>query len=310
VIEGEEEIGSPNLERYMDAFPEAFAADVMVLTDCDNPSSDVPGLTTSLRGLYQVELICEALRSDVHSGMWGNMVPDPGNALVKLLARLLDDDTRLAVGRVAVDAEWREKSRALPFDPSSVAAAVPLVTGVAPLPERDRSAAEWLWRQPAVTVLSTTLPAPGAHKNAIRPRASAVLSVRLAPGQTREQMRASLERVLLSDAPGGVRVVLRDHAGGAESWLYEPRGPAFEAAHRASTAAWGHAPIEIGAGGSIPFVALFGRRYAHLPLILNGVLDPQAGLHGPDESLSLEVFEKAVHASVRLYAELGALGGT
>jgi acetylornithine deacetylase/succinyl-diaminopimelate desuccinylase-like protein len=121
-------------------------------------------------------------------------------------------------------------------------------------------------------------------------------------------MRALLEPVLLEDPPAGVRVSLRERPGGAESWLYEPRGPAFEAAERAYAAAWGHGLIEVGAGGSIPFVALFGRRYSHLPLILNGVLDPRSGLHGPDESLSLAVFEKAVHANVRLYAELAELG--
>src|SRR5690606_41157873 len=95
VIEGEEEIGSPNLERFMDAFPGDFEADVMVLTDCENPSTESPGLTTSLRGLYEVELSCEALSSDVHSGLWGNMAPDVGNALVLLLSRLVDEDGRM-----------------------------------------------------------------------------------------------------------------------------------------------------------------------------------------------------------------------
>jgi acetylornithine deacetylase/succinyl-diaminopimelate desuccinylase-like protein len=73
VIEGEEEIGSPNLERYMDAFPERFEADAMILTDCENPSTEIPGLTVSLRGLMEVEITAEALHSDVHSGLWGNM---------------------------------------------------------------------------------------------------------------------------------------------------------------------------------------------------------------------------------------------
>src|SRR5690606_16294450 len=102
VIEGEEEIGSPNLERYMDAYPEMFDADVMVLTDCENPSVDMPGLTVSLRGLLEVEVKCEALSADVHSGLWGNMVPDSGNALVLLLSRLLDKDGRLALARMEV----------------------------------------------------------------------------------------------------------------------------------------------------------------------------------------------------------------
>src|SRR5690606_27630138 len=82
VIEGEEEIGSPNLERYMDEYPADFEADVMVLTDCENPALDLPGLTTSLRGLYELNLRVEALESDVHSGLWGNMAPDVSAALV------------------------------------------------------------------------------------------------------------------------------------------------------------------------------------------------------------------------------------
>jgi hypothetical protein len=78
LLEGEEEIGSPRLGDYMSAFPEDFAADVMVLTDCDNPSTDVPGLTVSLRGLLDVEVTLRALRGKVHSGLWGGAVPRPG----------------------------------------------------------------------------------------------------------------------------------------------------------------------------------------------------------------------------------------
>ena len=304
VIEGEEEIGSPNLERYMDAFPEAFAADVMVLTDCENPSTDIPGLTVSLRGLYELELICEALESDVHSGLWGNVAPDPANALVLLLARLLDEDGRMCVGRVDVDDEWRASVTDIPLDDDVVRLGARLRKSVAPLPDRGRSKAEWIWRQPAITVLSTTLPRPTDQKNAIRARASATLSVRLAPGQTHAEMRGLLEKVLLADAPGGVDVSLRDCPGQAESWLYEPSGPAFDAANRAYEKAWGWPLLRIGIGGSIPFVALFGRRFGDLPLILNGVMDPQTAAHGPDESMDLGVFEKAIVANVYLLAEL------
>lgn len=305
-IEGEEEIGSPNLERYMDAFPDAFASDVMVLTDCENPSTEIPGLTVSLRGLYEVELVCDALSSDVHSGLWGNAAPDPANALILLLARLLDEDGRLKVGRVDLPRTWGESVADIPLGDEVVRSGARLLADVAPLPLRGRTTAEWLWRQPAVTVLSTTLPRPEDQKNAIRARASATLSVRLAPGQTQEQMRELLEEALLSNAPGGVKVSLRDCPGRADSWLYQPQGPAFEAADRAYTKAWGRPLVRIGIGGSIPFVALFGRRFAELPLILNGVMDPQTGAHGPDESMDLGVFEKAVLANVFLLSELAA----
>jgi acetylornithine deacetylase/succinyl-diaminopimelate desuccinylase-like protein len=155
-----------------------------------------------------------------------------------------------------------------------------------------------------VTVLSTSFPKPSEHKNAIRGRASAVLSIRVAPGQTNADIRAALEKTLLSSPPGGVKASLVERPVGGESWLYEPKGPAFEAADRAYTKAWGRPLLPIGIGGSIPFVALFGRKYADLPLILNGVLDPLSGAHGPNESLHLGVFEKAICANVHLLDEL------
>lgn len=307
LIEGEEEIGSPNLERYMDAFPEAFASDVMVLTDCENPSTTIPGLTVSLRGLMEVELVCESLGLDVHSGLWGNMVPDPATALVLLLARLLDENGRLALGRQEPPEAWRRAATRLPLTPEVIAQAAQLVSGVKPLPEDGRPPAEWLWRQPAVTVLSTTLPRPEEQKNAVRRRASATLSFRLAPGQTAEQMRELITGVLLKDPPGGVRVQLVERPGRSDSWLYEPSGPVFDAVDRAYVKGWGEPLLRIGIGGSIPFVALFGRRYGHLPLVLNGVMDPETGPHGPNESLHLGVFEKAIVTNAYLLAELGAL---
>lgn len=306
VIEGEEEIGSPNLERYMDAFPADFAADVMVLTDCENPAIDRPGLTTSLRGLWEVELTCAALASDVHSGLWGNMVPDVSLALARLLTRLTDADGRPLFGLCEVPEAFRQAARAIPLDAQVIREGAHLLDDVAPLQEAGRSPAEWLWRQPAVTVLSTTLPRPDQHKNALRSSATATLSIRVPPGKTREELRQELERLVLIDPPAGVRVTLTDRPGGAESWLYTPTGPAFAAADRAYQEAFGRPLTQIGIGGSIPFVALFGRRYAHLPLILNGVMDPKTGAHGPNESLHLGVFEKTIVASVHLYAELAA----
>jgi len=305
LIEGEEEIGSPNLERFMDAYPEVFASDIMVLTDCENPALDIPGLTVSLRGLCELEVVCEAIESDVHSGLWGNVVPDVSTALVKLLSRLLDDDGRLAHGRVEVPEAWRQDAARVPLTDDVIRVAAHLLDGVAPLPNRGRPHPEWVWRQPAVTVLSTTLPTPDHQKNALRARASATLSVRLGPGQARDDIRGLLANVLLAEPiPGGVKVSLVDKPGGAQSWLYTPRGPAFEAADRAYTAVWGRPLLHIGVGGSIPFVALFGRRFGDLPLILNGVMDPESGAHGPNESLHLGVFEKCVLTNCALYAEL------
>ena len=308
LIEGEEEIGSPNLERFMDAYPEAFESDVMVLTDCENPSTEIPGLTVSLRGLLEVELTCEALEADGHSGLWGNMVPDVSTALMLLVARLVDGDGRMRVGRVEVPPEWSEAAWSVPLEEEVIRKGAHLCEGVDPLPARDRPPAEWLWRQPAITVVATTLPTPDKKKNALRRSATATLSVRLAPEQSAEDMLGRLREVLLVDPPGGVMVRVEEEGWSGEGWLYTPKGPAFEAADRAYEKAWGSPLVQVGVGGSIPFVALFGRRFGDLPLILNGVMDPMTTAHGPNESLHLGVFEKAILANVYLLDELGALG--
>jgi len=308
VIEGEEEIGSPNLEQYMDAYGPQFDADVMVLTDCENPSIDIPGLTVSLRGLLEVELTVSALDADVHSGLWGGMVPDVSVALIKLIDRLTDDDGRMKVGRVEVPADWREKAWDTPITVDVIAKGAHIIDGVSPLPDRGIPPAEWMWRQPSITVVATTLPTPAIKKNALRQQASAVLSVRLAPGQTGEEMLSALSGVLLVDPPGGVKVELEQNGWAGEGWLYEPKGPAFDAADRAYTRAWGAPLARVGVGGSIPFVALFGRRFGDLPLILNGVMDPETTAHGPNESMHLGIFEKAIRANIYLFDELGALG--
>lgn len=113
-----------------------------------------------------------------------------------------------------------------------------------------------------------------------------------------------MQHELLRDPPCGVKVQVTEKGWSGEGWLYEPKGPAFEAADRAYRAAWGEGLHRVGVGGSIPFVALFAKRYSDLPLILNGVMDPETTAHGPNESLHLGVFQKAILANVYLYDEL------
>jgi len=307
LIEGEEEIGSPNLERYMDAHPDAFASDVMVLTDCENPSPEIPGLTVSLRGILECTVTCAALDADVHSGLWGGMVPDVSTALVSILARLWDENGRLHHPRAQVPADWAAKAWDVPLTRPVIREGAHLREGVDPLPDQGHPPAEHLWRQPAVTIVATTLPTRETKKNALRREASATLSVRVAPGQADAAVKDVITRTLLANPPGGVTITVDWATGESGAWLYTPKGPAFAAADRAYQRSWGRPLLAVGVGGSIPFVALFGRRFGDLPLILNGVIDPKTTAHGPDESLHLGVFEKAILANVYLYDELGAL---
>jgi acetylornithine deacetylase/succinyl-diaminopimelate desuccinylase-like protein len=156
-------------------------------------------------------------------------------------------------------------------------------------------------------VLATTLPTADRKKNALRAKATATLSLRVAPGQRPEDLAAAVSQELLRDPPQGCKVTVAPQGTPASGWLYEPKGPAFDAADRAYQRTWGHKLVRVGVGGTIPFVALFGRRFGDLPLILNGVMDPETTAHGPDESLHLGLFGKAIAANVVLYAELAGV---
>ncbi len=308
LLEGEEEIGSPRLGEFMDAYPDAFAADVMVLTDCDNPSTDVAGLTVSLRGLLDVRLTLRALHGKVHSGLWGGALPDAAVGLCKVVAGLVDERGRLTVPGTEVEAPaaWRASVAGLsPGDETlrQDAGLLPTVPGLDP---GDRPRVEWMWRQPHLTVIGTSLPRLSEAANVLLPEATAHLSVRLAPGQDPEAVYAALAARVRALVPFGLELEL-ERTGGSAGWSYEAEGPAFDAAARAYRRAFGRDLVKIGVGGSIPFITLFGRRFPDTPLILNGVMDPRTSAHGPDESLHVGLFRKVVLANVHLLAELAAL---
>lgn len=306
LLEGEEEIGSPHLGDFMSAYPEHFAADVMVLTDCDNPSTEVPGMTVSLRGLLDVEVTLKALRGKVHSGLWGGALPDPAVGLCKVVAGLVDEGGRVAGLDVPQPAAWRESVAGLSHDDEGLRRDAGLLPGVPGLPPGDRPRVEWMWRQPHVTVIGTTLPQMSDVANVILPQATAHLSVRLAPGQEPDDVFAFLDKRIRAFVPFGLQVEVKKVRGTA-GWAYEAKGPAFDAAERAYQRAFGKPLVRIGVGGSIPFITLFARRFPDTPLILNGVMDPQTSAHGPDESLHVPLFRKVVLANVHLLGELAAL---
>jgi acetylornithine deacetylase/succinyl-diaminopimelate desuccinylase-like protein len=287
----------------MKAFPGAFEADVMVLTDCENPSTDAPGLTVSLRGLLDIELTLRALRGKVHSGLWGGAVPDPAIGLCKVLAGLVDDRGRVVGLDVPQPDDWRESVAGLSPDDEALRRNAGLLPEVDGLDPGDRPRVEWMWRQPHLTVIGTSLPCLADVANVIQPQVKAHLSVRLAPGQDPDAVHERLRERILSLVPFGLEVEVKKTRGTA-GWAYAAEGPAFDAAARAYGRAFGRDLVKIGVGGSIPFITLFAETFPDTPLILNGVMDPQTSAHGPDESLHVPLFRKVVLANVHLLGEL------
>jgi len=308
VVEGEEEIGSGHLADFLRQHRERLGADVLVLSDTQNLDTGVPSLTTSLRGIVQIDVSLRVLDHNLHSGMWGGPVPDAATALSRLLGRLIDDSGVPAVPGLdadvpVLDPEERARIAKLPFDEPSFVGAAGLVSGVSLVGPDDTSVYERLWHRPAVAVTALEAMPFATAANQLVDEARARVGVRIAPGQDPERVADCVIHFLTQAPPVGARVEARAVAK-VPGWCTQPDGPAFDAARRALTAGFGRDAVTIGCGGTIPFVGPFGEVMGGVPQLLLGLEDPPCNAHGENESLDLDDFRKAAHASAHLLSEL------
>jgi len=309
VVEGEEEIGSENLAEFLRAHNERLAADVLVLSDTANLERGLPSLTTSLRGLLNIDVRVRALDHPVHSGMWGGPVPDAASALSRVLGRLFDESGNVAIPDFEADvppisAGTREKLEALPIDVTAFREDVGMVDSAQLVGRPDAEIFERLWFRPSLAIVALEGMPLAEAGNQLIAEAAARIGVRIAPGQDPKAMRDRVVRFLEADPPWGVAVDVEAETA-VGGWGIEPEGPAFEAAERALKAGYGRDPVYIGCGGSIPFVAPFAEVLGGVPALLLGLEDPICNAHGENESLDLEDFAKALRAATHLFAELG-----
>ncbi|ROO62125.1 acetylornithine deacetylase/succinyl-diaminopimelate desuccinylase-like protein [Micromonospora sp. Llam0] len=294
-VEGEEEYGSESLSRLLDAHRDELAADVIVIADSANWEIGVPALTTSLRGLVNCFVEVRTLDQAVHSGMFGGPVPDALTALCRLLATLHDE-----AGDVAVPGLVGRTGAAVDLPEQRLRAEAGMVegvrfTGTAALTDR-------LWTKPALAVLGIDAPATDGAPNALVPAARAKLSLRLAPGDEPSAGYAALTEHLRAKAPWGARVEVSLESTG-DACVIDATGPYFDAARAAFAAAWdGVAPVDVGVGGSIPFIATFQEMFPDAAILVTGVEDPHTAAHGPNESLHLGEFARVCLAEALLLA--------
>jgi cysteinylglycine-S-conjugate dipeptidase len=308
LIEGEEEIGSPHLERFLTEHLAELEADVLVLADAGNWSVGVPGLTTSLRGLASADVTVRGLDGPVHSGMAGGLVPDPVVALARLIASLVDEHGAVVIDGFDADvavpsAADRARIDALGNDPAELMRALGVRPGVQAVGDPSASPFERLWMRPSLTVIGFDAHPIAGSSNQIVAAATARLSVRLAAGQDAERVAAQLRAHLERRVPWGLELEIVDH-GGSPAWHTEPDGPAFVAARAALRDGFGVEPVLMGVGGSIPFVGPFVAAFGGIPALLLGPADPASRIHGEDESLHLDDWRKLIESEVRLLAEL------
>ena len=296
-VEGEEESGSPSLVRLLAAHRDALAADVIVIADSDNWSTDTPALTVSLRGLADCVVEVATLDHGLHSGIWGGVVPDALSVLVRLLAGLHDDD-----GNVAVAGLHESTAAAVDYPPERVRADSGLLDGVSEI--GSGSVPQRLWAKPAITVIGIDTTPVAAASNTLIPRARAKISLRVAPGGDAAVHLDALTAHLPRHAPWGAQVsVMRGEIG--EPYAIDASGPVYDAARAAFRQGWGVEPIDMGMGGSIPFIAEFAAAFPQAKILVTGVEDPATQAHSINESLHLGVLERAAIAEALLLANLG-----
>ena len=296
-VEGEEEVGSPSFAQFLATYRDRLASDVIVVADSDNWGVDRPSLTTSLRGLVEAYVEVRTLAHAVHSGMYGGPVPDALMALTRLLDRLWDDAGGVAVpGLAAGEAADLEYDEARLRRDAGVLDGVGLV-GKGPLLSR-------MWTQPAVTVVGIDAPTVANASNTLQPVARAKLSLRVSPTQDPRDAFDALRQHLLAAAPFGARVevTLKETGSG---FAADVDGPVYDLARAALAAAWDGADVvHAGVGGSIPFIADLTEQFPEATVLVTGVEDPDTRAHGYDESLHLDVLQRAALAETLLLASI------
>ena len=297
-VEGEEESGSPSLRALLAEHRDLLAADVIVIADSDNWSTEVPSLTVSLRGLADCIVEVATLDHGLHSGMWGGVVPDALSALVRLLASLHDDE-----GNVAVVGLDEATAADVEISPERVRSDTGLLDGVSEI--GSGAVVQRLWAKPSITVIGIDTTPIASASNTLVPRARAKVSMRVAPGGDAGEHLAALTRHLETHAPWGAQVTVTPGDLG-EPYAIDASGPVYDAARAAFRQAWGADAVDTGVGGSIPFIAEFAAAFPDAAILVTGVEDPATQAHSINESLHLGVLERAATAEALL---LEALGG-
>jgi len=300
-FEGEEEAGSEGLPEILDKYSHLISPDVIVIGDGGNWHVGVPGLLTSLRGVVAVKLELRTLRSAVHSGQYGGVVPDALMTLSRLLATLHNDDGTVAVEGL-VDEELgdarpvpEEMARAL----TGAVEGLELI-GVGSIPSR-------LWSRPSVSVLAIDAPPVAEAINQLVPVARAKVSMRIAPGQDAAKALDALKAHLEANVPWGASLDFTYEEHG-EATTLDSDNYAVAAWKEAFTEAYATDTVEMGAGGSIPFIATFRDLYPDAPILVLGCGDPTSAIHAPNESQDVGDIERATLAEAIAFRLLAVRG--
>ena len=308
MIEGEEEVGSDNLETFVRENSDKLANDVILISDTGMLANDIPSITTGLRGMSYVEVEVTGPNRDLHSGLYGGAVANPINILAKMIASLHDENNRVTIpgfySKVEeLSAGEREQFKKIPFSLESYQNALDIESVYG---EKGFSTLERKSIRPTLDINGIWGGYTGeGAKTVIASKAYAKISMRLVPNQKSEEITELFMDHFVSIAPKGVTVKITPHHGG-EAYVMHPDGLEFQAASKAYVETFGKAPIPVRDGGSIPIVALFEDTLQSKTVLMGFGLDSDA-IHSPNEHFGVFNFLKGIETIPHFYKHFTAM---
>ncbi len=302
MVEGEEEVGSPNLGAFCDANKDMLKADIILVSDTSMIAIDIPSITVGLRGLAYMEVEVTGPNKDLHSGLFGGAVANPANILAKMISQLMDENNRITIPGFYDDVleltqEERAEMAKAPFNLEAYKKALDIaeVWG-----EAGYSTIERTGIRPTLDVNGIWGGYTGEGAKTVLPsKASAKISMRLVPHQDHHKIADLFEKHFLSIAPPYVKVKVTALHGG-QGYVAPTNTVAYMAASKAVETSFGKKPVPVRSGGSIPIISTFEEKLGIKSILMGFGLESDA-IHSPNENYPLENFYKGIETIPYFY---------
>ncbi len=308
LVEGEEEIGSANLEKVVRDHKDRLSCDYVALSDTPKFDMATPAITYGTKGMIYKEIIVSGAKQNLHSGSFGGTLTNPGNALAQIIASLRDEDNRVTIPGFYDDVlpltdEEKKKMQALPFDEDAYmkGMAVPSLEG-----EKGYSTLERRWTRPTLDVNGLLGGFTGTGSSTVIPAtAMAKVSMRIVPDQDAQKISKAFDNAVWAAAPKGIRIEILEHAACAA--YVSPLGtPGMNAAAKAMEAGFGKAPYFIREGGTLPILPMF-KEVLGAESLMMGLCMPNCNAHGPNEFFHVSDLHNGARASAYFIYELARI---
>ena len=307
IIEGEEESGSAGFEEILAKHAELLKCDAVIVADLGNFAKGVPSITTTLRGMSAVNVTLRSTKTPLHSGSWSGPIPDPAQALCRMIANLTDERGNIAIPHfedslVPPTEEELQSYRSLGYGEAKFREESGVLDKVS-LTVPDEEILESLWRRPSIVVTTMEVGSRTNAGNVLQDCAYARIGIRLAPGMNANACTEMLVNFLRQNTPNGLEIAI-DVEDGANPFVTDIAHPFFKKMSDAMKEAYKTEPKFIGCGASIPGAELFRKTFGDIPILLTGLEDPECAAHGENESLYLPDFEAGIIAETLFFVSL------